>query len=473
MTRQAAATNMITPGLVGQGARKAAGAGGDVGELPAQRSFGRRVFDDMIGRRGAKVGLAWIGVLAVLAVFAPFIANTHPLLMKTGGKWSSPLLEHLTQTDVTLLVTFFAAVALLFVRTITWPQRLTLQLWVVAVTAVIVFWPALLGRGEQGAPWYWRVVAVLVLGVAALVMTRLDLSFALKGWVVGVMVFVAGLLAVFPVTPPQNVVWTQYREWTRAGKIERAVYAPIRYAPGDRLRDVPGSRLLPPSSEHWMGTENNSADVLSRIIHASRIALAIGFISTSIAVVIGVVVGAVMGYFVGKVDIVGMRLIEIFEAIPTLILLLTFVAFFGRNLYLMMAIIGLVSWTGNARFVRAEFLRLRNQDFVQAATALGLPLRSVLFRHMLPNGIAPVLVSASFGVASAILYESVLSFLGLGLVDEPSWGQLLNQVVGVGSTFKWWLALFPGLMIFLTVYAYNLVGEAVRDALDPKLLKRE
>jgi peptide/nickel transport system permease protein len=222
-----------------------------------------------------------------------------------------------------------------------------------------------------------------------------------------------------------------------------------------------------------MGTDINASDVLSSIIHASRIALAIGFISTGIAVVIGVVIGAVMGYFVGKVDMFGMRLIEIFEAIPTLVLLLTFVAFFGRNLYLMMAIIGLVSWTGNARFIRAEFLKLRKQDFVQAAIGLGLPLRSVLFRHMLPNGITPVLVSASFGVAAAILYESTLSFLGLGLVDEPSWGRLLNQVTGsAGGTFKWWLALFPGMMIFLTVYAYNLVGEALRDALDPKLRGR-
>ena len=154
-------------------------------------------------------------------------------------------------------------------------------------------------------------------------------------------------------------------------------------------------------------------------------------------------------------------------------LLLTFVAFFGRNLYLMMAIIGFVSWTGDARFVRAEFLRLRKQDFVQAAIAQGLPTWSVLFRHMLPNGIAPVLVGASFGVASAILYEATLSFLGLGLVDEPSWGQLLNQVTGsAGGRFYWWLALFPGLMIFLTVYAYNLVGESLRDALDPKLRGR-
>jgi peptide/nickel transport system permease protein len=132
-------------------------------------------------------------------------------------------------------------------------------------------------------------------------------------------------------------------------------------------------------------------------------------------------------------------------------------------------IIGLTSWSGYARFVRAEFLRLRNQDFVHAAVASGLPLWSVLFRHMLPNGLAPVLVSASFGVASAILSESVLSFLGLGLVDEPSWGDLLSQATGQGGAFTWWLAIFPGAAIFLTVFSYNLIGEALRDALDPKL----
>jgi peptide/nickel transport system permease protein len=134
-----------------------------------------------------------------------------------------------------------------------------------------------------------------------------------------------------------------------------------------------------------------------------------------------------------------------------------------------MAIIGFTSWVGYATFVRAEFLSLRDRDFVQAAKAAGLPLRSILFRHMLPNGITPVIVSASFGVASAILIESTLSFLGIGLVDEASWGGLLNQALGVGGTFYWWIALYPGLAIFLTVFAYNLIGEALRDALDPRL----
>ena len=185
---------------------------------------------------------------------------------------------------------------------------------------------------------------------------------------------------------------------------------------------------------------------------------------------IGVIIGGLMGFFSGKVDIFGMRLVEIFEAIPTLFLLLTFVAFFGRSLYIMMVIIGITGWTGYARYIRAEFLRLREQDFVQAATACGLPLYSILFRHMLPNGIAPILVAASFGVASAILAEATLSFLGLGLVGEPSWGQMLNQAVQ-SSSFNWWMAAFPGGAIFLTVFAYNLIGEALRDSIDPYLKK--
>jgi peptide/nickel transport system permease protein len=140
----------------------------------------------------------------------------------------------------------------------------------------------------------------------------------------------------------------------------------------------------------------------------------------------------------------------------------------------MMVVIGLVSWTGNARYIRAEFLKLRKLDFVQAGVAAGLPLRSILFRHMLPNGIAPVLVNASFGIAGAILLESTLSFLGLGLgPEDPSWGQLLNQARSGGTGFNWWIATFPGMAIFLTVFAYILIGEAMRDALDPRLLKRE
>ena len=190
--------------------------------------------------------------------------------------------------------------------------------------------------------------------------------------------------------------------------------------------------------------------------------------------VIGVAVGGLMGYYAGALDLFGMRVLEIIEAIPRLILLLIITVFFGRSLYLMMVVIGLVSWTENARFIRAEFLKLRKLDFVQAAVAAGLRRWSIIFRHMLPNGIAPVLVSASFGIAGAILLESILSFLGLGLgPDDPSWGQLLEQARTGGTGFNWWIATFPGMAIFLTVFSYILIGEAMRDAIDPKLQKRD
>ena len=146
--------------------------------------------------------------------------------------------------------------------------------------------------------------------------------------------------------------------------------------------------------------------------------------------------------------------------------------FFGRQLFMLMVIIGATSWTGIARFVRAEFFRIRKMDFVSAAQALGLPLRSILFRHMLPNGLTPVIVSFTFGVAGNIVSESILSFLGIGVVPPiASWGSMLDQAGNPGVAFRWWLALPPGIMIFLTVFAYNIIGEGLRDAIDPRTNK--
>jgi len=381
-------------------------------EQPRSPSWSRRILGEVLLRWGARLGLAWIALLTLVAVFAPLLANTHPLLVEDAEGWHSPMLTHLTPADTALLGAFFLALVLLF---------------------------------SPGAP-LWRFLSWL--GGLALI----------------------GALSLVLVSPPALVVYEQYREAEARGEYQRVVRAPIPYSAKDYLRDYADTGLESPRSSaerlHWFGTDENGADVLSRMIHATRIALSIGFIATGIALVIGVILGGLMGYFSGIVDIIGMRLVEIFEAIPTLFLLLTFVAFFGRSLYLMMLIIGLTSWSGYARYVRAEFLRLRQQDFVQGAIASGLSLPSILFRHMLPNGMAPILVAASFGVASAILAEATLSFLGLGLVDDPSWGQMLNQAVQ-SSTFNWWMAAFPGGAIFLTVFAYNLIGEALRDAVDP------
>jgi peptide/nickel transport system permease protein len=207
------------------------------------------------------------------------------------------------------------------------------------------------------------------------------------------------------------------------------------------------------------------------MLWACRLSISIGLVSTGIAVLIGVTMGALMGYFGGWIDLLLYRVVEIFMAIPVLFLLIVAAAVLPRNTYMMMAIIGCVSWTGAARFTRAEFLKLRKQDFVQAAQATGLPLRAILFRHMLPNGVTPVLVDASFAIAAAISVEATLSFLGLGPDGQASWGKLLSSATASTGTFVWWLAVFPGLAIFLSVLSYNLLGEALRDAIDPKLRK--
>jgi len=222
---------------------------------------------------------------------------------------------------------------------------------------------------------------------------------------------------------------------------------------------------------HIIGTDTLGQDVLSQMLHACRLAISIGFVSTSIAVFIGVTIGSLMGYFGGWVDLILYRVVEIFMAIPVLFLLIVAAAVLPRNTYVMMAIIGCFTWTGAARFIRAEFMKLRETDYVQAAKAMGLPLWSILFKHMLPNGVTPVLVESSFLIAAAILIEAILSFLGLGPSGQASWGNLLRNASGETGDFIWWLAIFPGAAIFLTTLAYNLIGEALRDAIDPKLKK--
>lgn len=257
---------------------------------------------------------------------------------------------------------------------------------------------------------------------------------------------------------PADVLVTELEAAARAGVVSTA-------------EDVVAWMGAVPLDTFHLGTDSLGQDVLSQLLHACRLSISIGLVSTAIAVGIGITVGALMGYFGGWVDLLLYRLVEVFMAIPVLFLLIVAAAVLPRNTYVMMIIIGCVTWTGAARFVRAEFLKLRNQDFVQSARAVGLPLRSILFKHMLPNGVTPVLVDSSFLIAAAIIAEATLSFLGLGPANQASWGRLLSDATNQVGAFVWWLAIFPGLAIFLTVLSYNLIGEALRDAIDPKLKK--
>ena len=227
--------------------------------------------------------------------------------------------------------------------------------------------------------------------------------------------------------------------------------------------------LMPPSVQHLLGTDTLGRDVLSRIIYGARVSLLVGFVAVGIATLIGVLVGSLASYYGRAVDQVAMRLVDLMLCFPTLFLILAVIAVLGPSIWNIMAIIGLTSWMGVARLVRAEFLSLREREFIMAARALGAGDARLIFRHLLPNALTPVMVSATLGVAGAILTESALSFLGLGVQPPtPSWGNMLTMGQA-NIEIAWWLSLFPGLAILVTVMSYNLLGEGIREAIDPRL----
>lgn len=226
--------------------------------------------------------------------------------------------------------------------------------------------------------------------------------------------------------------------------------------------------LEPPSREHPFGTDELGRDVLSRIIYGARVSLKVGFIAMGIAIITGTLLGLTAGYYGGIIDTLIMRFVDVMLAFPTLFLILAVVAVLEPSIYIIMFVIGLTGWMDVARLVRAEVLSLKEREFVLAARAMGASSKTIIFRHILPNAIYPVIVAATFAVGGAVLIESGLSFLGLGIQPpEPSWGGILS----VGKdyiTVAWWMSFFPGVAIFLTVLSFNLLGEALRDALDPK-----
>ncbi len=247
-----------------------------------------------------------------------------------------------------------------------------------------------------------------------------------------------------------------------------SIFAPLLspHDPGEiNLQNV----LAPPSVDNPLGTDELGRDVLSRMVWGSRISLKVGFVSTGIAILIGIVLGAVAGYYGRWVDSLIMRTVDIMLCFPTFFLILAVIAFLEPSIWNIMAIIGLTGWMGITRLVRADFISLKERDFVQAARAIGAGDMRIIFIHILPNAMASVLVAATFGVAGAILTESALSFLGIGVQPPtPSWGNILTAGKD-NIDIAWWLSFFPGLAILLTVLGYNLLGEGIRDSLDPRL----
>jgi peptide/nickel transport system permease protein len=247
-----------------------------------------------------------------------------------------------------------------------------------------------------------------------------------------------------------------------------AVGAPL-LAPHDPNKPDVKRILDSPSSRHWLGTDQVGRDVLSRMLYGARVSLAVGFVSVGIATVIGIALGAAAGYHGGMVDASVMRLVDLMLVFPRFFLLLAVLAFLKPSIWTIMAVIGLTGWMGVARLVRAEFLTIKEREFVIWSQSIGANALRIIWRHILPNAMAPVLVAMTLGIPAAILTESGLSFLGLG-VRPPyaTWGNILNDGKEV-IELAWWLSVYPGLAILITVLSYNLLGEGIRDALDPRL----
>lgn len=247
-----------------------------------------------------------------------------------------------------------------------------------------------------------------------------------------------------------------------------ALCAPL-IAPHDPDMPYRHAVLVPPCAEFWLGTDRLGRDVFSRLLYGGQVSLWVGFVAVGISVSIGTVLGLISGYFRGWVDEIIMRGVDVMLCFPSFFLILAVIAFLEPSLTNIMVVIGLTSWMGVARLVRAETLSLREREFVAAARLAGCSTARMLFGHILPNALAPILITATLGVAGAILVESSLSFLGLGMSPPtPSWGNMLQDGKNVLECAPW-LSLYPGLAILITVLGYNLLGESLRDWLDPRL----
>jgi peptide/nickel transport system permease protein len=372
----------------------------------SNESYTQRIRRHFMADSFARNGLRVIVALFVIAALAPFLANSHAIVRVADGRLSFPIFPSLEPIEWRFLL-------------------------YVPLAAIVYF-------------------------LRARFLKRPGLRFLL---LIGVIALIEIVLAVtHPVNDPTND-----RDRPASFKLMPLIpYSPIESTP---------DQFAPPSWKHLCGTDSTGRDIAARMLHGARTSLSIGFIAQSIALLVGVTLGGLAGFYRGWLDIAVCRFIEIMDCFPPLLLILVAISLFEsqNNMFYIMAVIGLTSWTGLARLVRGEFLRLGSQPFPQAARALGASDFRVIVRHLLPNALGPILVSATFGVASAILIESSLSFLGFGMqAPTPSWGDILSDARRY-IDFAWWLAFFPGLAILITIMAYNFVGEGLRDAVDPRL----
>jgi peptide/nickel transport system permease protein len=373
---------------------------------PQDESYSQRLWRHFQRDSFAMTGLGLVIVAFIAAALAPFLANNHALVRVADGAVSFPVFRSLDTMEWRYLLYVPLAGIVYFAR-----RRL--------------FHHA--GRG-------FAIIATIVIVI--------EIALALSH---------------------------SYNDVTndRTRPATFKLMPPIAWSPVETSPDS----LAGPGRNHLFGTDSTGRDVAARMLHGARISLSIGFVSQGISLLCGITLGALAGFYRRWVDIGICRFIEVMECFPSLLLILVIIGLSDsqNNMQVIMAVIGLTSWTGTARLVRGEFLRLGGQSFPQAARALGAGDFRIILRHLLPNSLGPILVTATFGVASAILAESSLSFLGFGMqAPTASWGSILNEGQKY-IDFAWWLAFFPGVAMLVTIMSYNFVGEGLRDAVDPRL----
>jgi len=372
----------------------------------SSETYAQRIWRHFRADSFGRNGLRVILALFVIAALAPFLANSHAIVRVADGRVTFPIFPSLEAIEWRFLL-------------------------YVPLAAIVYF-------------------------LRARFLQRPGLHFL---FLIGTIALIEIVLAMtHPINDPTN---------DRDRPASFKLMPPIPYSPIESTPD----QFSPPSWKHLCGTDSTGRDIAARMLHGARTSLSIGFIAQSIALLVGVTLGGLAGYYRGWLDIGVCRFIEVMDCFPPLLLILVAISLFEsqNNMFYIMAVIGLTSWTGLARLVRGEFLRLGSQPFPQAARALGAGDFRVIVRHLLPNALGPILVAATFGVASAILIESSLSFLGFGMqAPTPSWGDILSDARRY-IDFAWWLAFFPGLAILITIMSYNFVGEGLRDAVDPRL----
>jgi peptide/nickel transport system permease protein len=398
----------------------------------------RQILERFMRVGGVRVGLALMLGFVLVAIYAPLICSETALVWSGGDGLSFPILSQLFNRRA-------------------YPERhdLLFNLLMFLAPAIVVGWWLLRRRLSP--------------------LRRLMLSLAV---VIGT--WIACQLPLLPTGGAWHAAWSDrpnetrtIRAWVAArndAQPPRAVFAlvPHRYdAPyAGAILKKPGTVNPATGRAFLLGSDATGYDVLARMIFGTRISLTIGLVATAITIAIGCVIGAVSGYYGGWIDLLLQRIVEIMMCFPTFILVLVVVSMLGRNIFIIMVVFGVTGWAGTARLVRGEFLSNSVREYVLAAESLGIPRWRIMFRHILPNSLSPLLITATFMVAGYIFLESTLAFVGLGDPNAPSWGEILEQ--GRENYQFAWLIYIPGLAIFALLSALNLLGNGLREAFDPK-----